>query len=110
MGALAWRFAFGPPADTPAAAAARMGVLAAAAVAFLSPHYPWYYAWLALPSCLAVRPSIVWLSVAPLLLYSDPWHDEILLPTAVFVPAALLALREAAQSRMAMTPLAERSL
>ena len=66
-------------------------LLAAGTVAAFSPHYPWYYAWLALPCCLWCTPSVLWLSVAPLLLYSDPWHDEILIPTAVFIPAIALA-------------------
>ena len=74
--------------------AGNVALLAAGTVAAMSPHYPWYYAWLALPCCLRVRPSVLWLSAAPLLLYSDPFHDEILLPTAVFVPAILLAARD----------------
>ncbi len=68
-----------------------VALLAAVLLAAFSPHYPWYYAWLALPCCLWCAPSVIWLSVAPVLLYSDPWHDEILLPTAVFVPALMLA-------------------
>jgi hypothetical protein len=43
------------------------------------------------------------------LLYSDPWHDEILISTAVFVPAALLALRDFTRARPAVLP-AERSI
>jgi hypothetical protein len=74
--------------------AGNLALLAAATVAAMSPHYPWYYAWLALPCCLRLWPSVVWLSVAPLVLYSDPFHDEILIPTAVFVPAAVLAVRD----------------
>ena len=74
--------------------AGNVALLAAGTVAAMSPHYPWYYAWLALPCCLRVWPSVLWLSAAPLLLYSDPFHDEILLPTAVFVPAILLAARD----------------
>jgi hypothetical protein len=68
-----------------------VALLAAGLMAAFSPHYPWYYAWLALPCCLWCAPSVLWLSMAPVLLYSDPWHDEILLPTAVFVPALVLA-------------------
>ncbi len=72
----------------------RVGLLAAAAMVAMSAHYPWYFAWLALPCCLCCWPSIVWLSVAPVLLYSDPWHDEIMLPTLVYVPAAGLAVMD----------------
>jgi len=73
----------------------RVGVLAAATTAAMSAHYPWYFSWLALPCCFSVRPTVLWLSVAPMLLYSDPWHDEILLQTAVFLPAVALAAFEA---------------
>jgi alpha-1,6-mannosyltransferase len=73
----------------------RVAVLAAATTAAMSAHYPWYFSWLALPGCFSVRPSVLWLSVAPMLLYGDPWHDEILLQTAVFAPAIALAAFEA---------------
>ena len=73
----------------------RMAVLAAATTAAMSAHYPWYFSWLALPGCFSARPAVLWLSVAPMLLYSDPWHDEILLQTAVFAPAIVLAAFEA---------------
>jgi alpha-1,6-mannosyltransferase len=71
-----------------------MAFLAAGTMAAMSPHYPWYYAWIALPSCLWVWPSAIWLS-----LYSDPWHDEILISSAVFVPAVILAVRDVAHAR-----------
>jgi hypothetical protein len=73
----------------------RVAVLAAATTAAMSAHYPWYFSWLALPSCFSARPAVLWLSVAPMLLYSDPWHDEILLQTVVFAPAIALAAFEA---------------
>jgi hypothetical protein len=73
----------------------RVCVLAAATTAAMSAHYPWYFSWLALPACFSVRPAVLWLSAAPMLLYSDPWHDEILLQTAVFLPAIVLAAFEA---------------
>jgi hypothetical protein len=82
--------------------ASNVAILAAGTVAAMTPHYPWYYAWLALPCCLRVLPSVLWLSVAPLLLYSDPFHDELLLQTAVFVPAILLAVRDVATASPAV--------
>jgi alpha-1,6-mannosyltransferase len=72
----------------------RVGILAAATTALMSAHYPWYFSWLAFPGCFSVRPTVLWLSVAPMLLYSDPWHDEILLQTVVFLPAIVLAAFE----------------
>ncbi len=67
-------------------------VLAACVTVAIGPHYPWYFAWLALPSCLNARWSIVWLSVAPVLLYLDPWHERFFWASAVYLPAGLLAL------------------
>jgi hypothetical protein len=72
-----------------------VALLATGTMAAMSAHYPWYFAWLALPACLVPWPSLLWLSAAPLFLYCDPWHDEILIPTAVFVPFAILAARDA---------------
>ena len=105
IGIAAWMAFLQPPAPSPSSAARQLGgnvaVLAAGTVAAMSPHYPWYYVWLALPCCLCAIPSVIFLSAAPLLLYSDPWHDEIWLPTAVFLPAAGLALRDLARRRAA---------
>jgi len=87
-----------------------VALLAAGTIMVMSPHYPWYFAWLALPQCLSVRPAILWLSVAPVLLYSDPWHDEILIETAVFLPAIILAVIDAlAIWPRALSPAAVRS-
>ncbi len=95
LAALAFRIAFRQRQnDDPIRMAGNVAALATVTVAIMSPHYPWYYAWLALPCCLSARPVTIWLSVAPVLLYSDPFHDEILLPTAVFVPAIMLAAFE----------------
>jgi alpha-1,6-mannosyltransferase len=67
-------------------------VLAACATAAISPHYPWYFAWLALPCVVAPIPAVIWLSVAPVLLYLDPFHERFFWPALVYVPAAGLAL------------------
>jgi hypothetical protein len=79
--------------------ARNVALLAMGTMAAMSAHYPWYFAWLALPACLVPWPSLLWLSAAPLFLYCDPWHDEILIPTAVFVPFALLAARDLWRAR-----------
>ncbi len=93
------------PAD-PARDAVRMGrdaaILAAATIAAISPHYPWYFVWLAVPCCLYPLRSVVWLSVAPLLLYLDPLHERFVWPALIYVPAiglALLDLRAARAER-----------
>jgi hypothetical protein len=74
--------------------AGNCAILAGLTLAAMSPHYPWYYPWIALPACLAPLPSLIALSVVPLILYCDPFHDEIVFPTLVFVPIFVLALRD----------------
>ncbi len=99
LGGVACWMAFGQRAAQGARAEAsrvcgNVGVLAAGAVCAMSAHYPWYYAWLALPCCVRPYRSVLYLSVAPILLYCDPFHDEMLFPTLVFVPALLLAVAD----------------
>ncbi len=67
--------------------------LGTAAMAVLSPHYPWYLTALALPAVLAPRPAALWLMLSAPVLYLDPDHDRVLWPSLVFLPfIALLAL------------------
>jgi hypothetical protein len=68
-------------------------ILAAAVTVVISPHYPWYFVWLALPCCVSARWSIIWLAVAPVLLYLDPLHERFIWPCLVYLPAAALAAR-----------------
>jgi hypothetical protein len=74
--------------------AGNTAILAATTMALLSPHYPWYFAWLAVPCCLAPFRSIIFLSVAPLLLYRDPFNERFFWPALFYVPTILLALRD----------------
>lgn len=97
LAAMAAWFAFGrkPPAGTPADAIAlslAVAVLMAGATVVVSPHYPWYFAWLALPC--AVRPlrSVIWLSASPVLLYLDPFNERFLWASLVYLPALALAV------------------
>lgn len=82
------------PAEPAAAIAQRArhaGILAAVLLVALSPHYPWYFGWLAPLACLASLPSLYWLvATAPLLVLGPIEH--LLVPTIVYVPAAALAL------------------
>jgi len=92
----AW-FAFRPhpPAGSAADAervCADAAVLMTAVTVAISPHYPWYFPWLALPAVLAPWPAVVWLSVAPLLLYASPPETRFLWEAAIYLPALLLAL------------------
>ena len=67
-------------------------ILAAFATVALSPHYAWYFAWLALPSVVAPLPAVIWLASAPVVLFIDPFHDRFFWPSVVYLPAAGLAL------------------
>jgi alpha-1,6-mannosyltransferase len=68
--------------------------LAAATVVAVSPHYAWYFAWLALPCCIRPLKSVIFLSAAGLLLYVNPLNEHFLWPSLLFIPAAGLALRD----------------
>lgn len=93
----AW-FAFGGP--PPAAPGARLlqqarqaVILGAVVLVVVSPHYPWYFAWLAPLACLAPLPCVLWmLAAAPLLAHGAV--ETLVVPGAVYVPAAVLALFE----------------
>jgi alpha-1,6-mannosyltransferase len=91
------------PAD-PARDAVQMArdaaILACATLAAISPHYPWYFVWLAVPCCLAPLRSVVWLSVAPLLLTVDPLHERFVWPALLYIPAMGLALLDARAARV----------
>jgi hypothetical protein len=67
-------------------------VLAGCAMAALSPHYTWYFAWLALPSVIAPIPAVIWLSAAPVALYIDPDNSHFLWRAIIYVPAAALMI------------------
>ena len=65
-------------------------ILAGFTVVAISPHYPWYFVWLAVPACVAPFRSVIWLSVAPLLLYLDPWTEKFVWASLVYVPVFVL--------------------
>ncbi|MBN9560530.1 MAG: DUF2029 domain-containing protein [Alphaproteobacteria bacterium] len=67
-------------------------ILAAATMIALSPHYAWYYAWLALPCCVCPLRSVVYLAVGSLLLYLDPWNERFFWASLVFAPTIILAV------------------
>ena len=67
-------------------------ILATCVTVIISPHYTWYFAWLALPAVVRPWRAVVWLSTAPVLLYHDPLNDPFLWRSMVYVPAAILAV------------------
>jgi hypothetical protein len=71
------------------------GLLAAIAMVAISPHYHWYFAWLALPAVIAPSRALLWLATAPILLIEEPVPgDRFFWPSLVYVPAILLLLAD----------------
>jgi hypothetical protein len=107
---LAVRAALARRSADPARDAVRMArdaaILAAATIVAISPHYPWYFVWLAVPCCLCPLRSVVWLSVAPLLLYLDPLHERFVWPALLYGPAIVLAVVDARTTLRAPAPAA----
>jgi alpha-1,6-mannosyltransferase len=68
-------------------------LLASAAMVTTSPHYHWYFAWLALPAVVAPSRALLWLATTPLVLIDEPTPgDRFFGPSLVYVPAILLLL------------------
>jgi hypothetical protein len=71
------------------------GLLAATAMVAISPHYHWYFAWLALPAAIAPSRALLWLATAPILLIEEPVPgDRFFWPSLIYVPAILLLLAD----------------
>lgn len=73
-------------------------LLAAAFMFLLSPHYPWYFAWLIIFACLIPAASLLWLTLASFLLYLVPVGSQLgrdrhrfLVESAIYVPFLALA-------------------
>ncbi len=70
-------------------------------MAGLSPHYPWYYAWVLVPACLAAQPiASLYLVSASFLLYLNPTHTKLFWPACVFLPFIALGARDLWASRL----------
>ncbi|WP_428395882.1 hypothetical protein [Lichenicoccus sp.] len=83
-----------PPALDVLRLCRQAGWLGFAFMLLLSPHYPWYFPFLAVFATIAPSRAVIWLSVAPLLLYLDPIADLFIWRGLVFAPALLLAARD----------------
>jgi alpha-1,6-mannosyltransferase len=103
----AW-FAFGRSAartgDDPGAICGAASVLAACVTAAISPHYPWYFAWLAVPAAITPYRAVLWLGAAPVLLYINPFDNQFTWPSVVYGPAVLLAIADLRRSRALPAP------
>ena len=74
-------------------------ILAAGLTVAISPHYPWYFGWLAAFSVLRPAPWLLWLSAAPVLLYVNPWGGQFAWASFVYVPALGLAVWEMSKAQ-----------
>jgi alpha-1,6-mannosyltransferase len=73
-------------------------LLGAALTIVISPHYQWYFVWLALPCCVSPRWGILWLSVASAVLYLPHIGIWFYWPCLIYLPAAALGMWEWRQS------------
>jgi hypothetical protein len=100
------------PHPTPGSARDAVGVCRDAAIlmacvtAAVSPHYPWYFPWLAVPGTVAPSRAVLWLSVAPLALYFDPLHDLFVWSSIIYVPVIVLVLADLRRCGVSPTVLA----
>jgi hypothetical protein len=61
-------------------------LLSTALMLALTPHFAWYYAWLAFPACLFPSYSVLYLTGAAFLLNFDPAHTDLLWRGLMFGP------------------------
>jgi alpha-1,6-mannosyltransferase len=114
LGLLGACFALG--GKLPAAAGARLTlqarqavILGATLLAALSPHYPWYFGWLAPLACLAPLPSLLWmLAAAPVLAHGS--FEYLAVPGVVYGPAAVLAVFDLRRGRTRAMPIASQAV
>jgi alpha-1,6-mannosyltransferase len=76
-------------------------LLAGGFVLLLSPHYPWYFAWLVVFACLLSSVSLLWLTLASFLLYLVPVgaqlvadRNRLVTESIIYVPFIVLAAIE----------------
>jgi hypothetical protein len=80
-----------PRAGDPVAVARDIVLLMTVLTAAITPHYAWYFVWLALPACLVPLPSVIYLSAAAMVQYHDPFDDRVLQFSAIYLPFLALA-------------------
>jgi hypothetical protein len=103
LAALAARYVFttGAPADPGSRVmlqARQAAILGAVFLVGLSPHYPWYFGWLAPLACIVPMASVTWLLAAAPLIALGP-IEHLLIPVVVYGPAAALAVRDLRSSQ-----------
>jgi hypothetical protein len=85
-------FVRAPPRAGDSVAVARdVALLMTVLTAAITPHYAWYFVWLALPACLVPLPSVIYLSAAAMVQYHDPFDDRVLQFSVIYLPFLALA-------------------
>ena len=84
--------------------AGNAAILTAGATVAISAHYPWYFVWLAVPSCITPYRSVIFLSAASMLLYRNPLDERFFWPCLLYLPAILLAVLDL-RCHMAQRPI-----
>ncbi len=90
LAAAAWRWS-GAERDA-VRTAALAGALATFSMVALSPHYPWYYAWISVFAVISPQRCGIYLGAAALLLYIDPAHARFAWRALVFAPTVALSI------------------
>jgi hypothetical protein len=67
-------------------------LLATLLMVTLTPHYAWYFAWLLVPACLVPAPPVLFLTVASISIYQDPFGAKLLWPGVMYGPFLVLLL------------------
>ena len=104
LAALSARFAFGGASAGSRSQhierqARRAAILGAVLLVAISPHYPWYFGWLAPLVCIAPLGSVLWLLAAAPLLAHDS-EESLAVALTVYVPAGILAVRDLHEARV----------
>ena len=71
-------------------------LLATACMVLLSPHYPWYFAWLVVFACLLPCFSVLWLTIAVFLLYLVPVGSQLVRDSSRLIVESIIYLPFAA--------------
>ena len=87
--------------DTARSPLAAATVLATIFMVFVSPHYPWYFAWLIVFACFFRSLALLWLTTMCLLLYLVPVESHIVrdayrlaVESIIYGPFAALAVMD----------------
>jgi len=85
-----------PRTNAPSVTGMHAIVMATALIVMMTPHFTWYFGWLAFLACLAPLPSVLWLTVASIALHFDSY--SVRWGSVIYLPFLVLAARDVARS------------